>query len=100
MIIINKDKNQRTETEAELKELRKRLSNLEKDNDATSEKNMYLIFDQLIKDKQLVTKSELNRYEQKMHALLQESQLKLLKWIVGTGISTIGAITAIIGLFY
>ncbi|AIF45515.1 hypothetical protein [Virgibacillus sp. SK37] len=100
MIIINKDNNQHTRTEAELKELRERLSNLEQDNATTSEKNMYLTFEQLIRDKQLITKAELKHYEEKMHALLQESQLKLIKWIVGTGISTIGAITAIIGLFY
>lgn len=85
----------------EIHELKERIQEFEENiQEKSAENKMRVTFEKLIMDKQLITKSELDRYEERMRTLVQENQVKLLKWIVGTGLSTIAAITGIVGIFY
>ncbi|OZU89665.1 hypothetical protein CIL03_00560 [Virgibacillus indicus] len=101
MVVIKEIESRQKDTELEIHELKERIQEFEESiQEKSAENKMRVSFEKLIMDKQLITKSELDRYEERMRTLVQENQVKLLKWIVGTGLSTIAAITGIVGIFY
>lgn len=63
------------------------------------EKDVRVLIDEKIKENDIVTIKDLENIGKKMEAKLQESQIKLLKWMVATGFSSISAIFAIIRIF-
>jgi hypothetical protein len=86
--------------EANLNELTARVEDLEgKLEGMLEDKDVYLIVEELIKEKELIAKTELELFEESIEANVQENQVKLLKWTVATGLSSIATIAAIFGIF-
>lgn len=86
--------------EARLHRIEDRLEDLEKSiKTKTDSRDVIVKIDELIKEKELITKAELNSFHEKMQATLNANQVSLLKWMVGTGISTVAAIAGVIRLF-
>lgn len=83
--------------ESKLYEIEARLEVLERSMDKkTDTKDVIVQIDELIKEKELITKAELDSLHEKMETTLRENQVKLLKWMLGTGISTVAAIAGVI----
>ena len=66
----------------------------------SDENEVKVIAENLIKEKDFITRSEFEQYYQQMHAETKASQIRLLKWVIGTGISAIAAISGILGVFF
>ena len=62
----------------------------------SDENEVKVIAENLIKE----TRYEFEQYYQQMHAETKASQIRLLKWVIGTGISAIAAISGILGVFF
>ncbi|MFD2761867.1 hypothetical protein ACFSUO_12990 [Lentibacillus juripiscarius] len=100
MITIENTNYEQRSHESRLYELEARLNVLEQSLESKADtKDVILKIDDLIKEKELITKSELNNFQKKMEAMLHAYQVKLLKWIVASGISSVAAIAAIIRIF-
>ncbi|WP_226035293.1 hypothetical protein [Aquibacillus saliphilus] len=100
-VIIIKDLHTRQGvTEVKLGELESTVDKIEQLlNAKTDENDVKIIIEQLIKEKELVTKSDLDYYQEKIEANIKKTQVMMIKWVIGTGLSAIMAITGIIGLF-
>lgn len=57
-----------------------------------NENDVRIIFDKLLTEKKLMTETEVEKK-------LSQSQLQTIKWIVGTGISTIAIIVGVFKIF-
>ncbi|MRH44514.1 hypothetical protein GH741_17865 [Aquibacillus halophilus] len=68
-------------------------------NTKTGSEEVKDIVEQLIKDKQLVTKADLDYYHEKMEVYVKNTQVMMIKWVIGTGLSSIAAITSLIRIF-
>jgi hypothetical protein len=83
-----------------LEELRNKIDSIEEELKVKAENNdVIVVLDKMIREKNLVTKSDLESVKEKMEASIQANQVQLMKWIVATGISTIVAISTIVGFF-
>lgn len=78
-------------------EIEARLKILEQSLESKADtRDVIVKMDELIKEKELITRAELNNFHKKVEATLQATQVKLLKWIIATGISSVAAIAAVI----
>ncbi|WP_102029530.1 hypothetical protein [Salirhabdus sp. Marseille-P4669] len=83
-----------------LDELRGKIVAIEENLEEKAENNdVIVVLDNMIRDKQLVTKTDIESVKEKMEASIQANQVLLMKWIIATGISTIAAISTIVGIF-
>ncbi|SHG28088.1 hypothetical protein [Ornithinibacillus halophilus] len=83
-----------------VEELEEKHNDQEKQIETKTDKNdVHVLIDERLKEEQVVTKADLEKLEERMEANLHASQMKLLKWIIGTGISFISGAIAIIELF-
>ncbi|QKY69706.1 hypothetical protein [Lentibacillus sp. CBA3610] len=86
--------------ESRLYEIEARLKVLEKSLESKADtKDVIVKIDELIKEKELITKTELNNFHKRMEATLHANHVKLLKWMVATGISSVAAIAAVLRIF-
>ncbi|WP_407270922.1 hypothetical protein [Radiobacillus sp. PE A8.2] len=86
--------------EEKIKDIDNKVQNLdEKIKKKTEANDVTVTFERLMKEEKLVTASDLENLKEKMEADANERHLNLIKWIVGTGISSIMAITGMIRLF-
>jgi hypothetical protein len=93
-------KSNQSRMETILEELRNKIDSIEEELKVKAENNdVIVVLDKMIREKNLVTKSDLESVKEKMEASIQANQVQLMKWIVATGISTIVAISTIVGFF-
>jgi uracil phosphoribosyltransferase len=97
---INGSKDRQKNKESKVYELEARLEVLEQSvKEKADTKDVIVKVDKLIKEKELITKAELTNLYEKMEKSLHENQVKLLKWMLATGVSSIAAIAGIIRIF-
>ncbi|HLR62531.1 MAG TPA: hypothetical protein VK097_08825 [Lentibacillus sp.] len=100
MVTIENSNHERNNYESRLYEIEARLKVLEQSLESKADtKDIIVKMDELIKEKELITKSELNNFHEKMEATLHANHVKLLKWIIASGISSVAAIAAVIRVF-
>ncbi|MUK88016.1 hypothetical protein GMD78_06335 [Ornithinibacillus sp. L9] len=100
MITIRDSKSKQEVYELRIKELETKIDMLEQSIQTKMDANDVIVkIDELIREKELVTKVELENFHKKMEVALHASQVKIIKWLCATGLSTITAIAAIIRLF-
>jgi len=86
--------------EVMLEELRSKINSIEENLEEKAENNdVIVLLDKMIRDKNLVTIADIERVKEQMEASIQRNQVLLMKWIVATGISTIAAISTVVGFF-
>ncbi|ALX50327.1 hypothetical protein [Lentibacillus amyloliquefaciens] len=99
-MVTIQDSNEQGSYNSKLYEIEARLKVLEKSLESKADtKDVIVKIDELIKEKELITKSELNNFHKKMEATLNANHVKLLKWIIATGISTVAAVAGVLRLF-
>ncbi|SFE48559.1 hypothetical protein SAMN05216238_1193 [Lentibacillus persicus] len=100
MVTIQDSTNEQKSYESKLYEIDARLKVLEQSLQSKADtKDVILKIDELIKEKELITKNELNNFHKKMEATLHANHVKLLKWLIATGLSTVAAIAGVIRIF-
>ncbi|WP_010532361.1 hypothetical protein [Lentibacillus jeotgali] len=100
MITIQNSNHEQRRYESRLYEIEARLKVLEKSLESKADtKDVIVKIDELIKEKELITKSELNNFHKKVESTLHANHVKLLKWVIATGISSVAAFAAVVRIF-
>lgn len=98
---IGEQQHEQKSYESKLYEIEARLEVLERSLEKkTDTKDVMVQIDELIKKKELITKAELNSFQEKMEAALQTNQIRIVKWVLGTGISSVAAIAAVMRIVF
>ncbi|WP_186576101.1 hypothetical protein [Aquibacillus kalidii] len=82
--------------EAKLNEIQTKMKELDEvTKTKTDDNDVTVLAEQIISEKNIITKKDLENYERRMEAAFEAFQVKMIKWIVGTGISTIAAFSGL-----
>lgn len=85
--------------EVKLDELEEEIQEIEESlKTKTDENEAIVITNEAIKEKQLVSKADLEKLQESIESSVQESQVRFMKWMIGTGVSAVIAISGIIQL--
>ncbi|TFJ92563.1 hypothetical protein [Lentibacillus salicampi] len=97
VVTIQDSKDEQKSDESRLYEIEARLKVLEQSLKTKPDtKDVIIKIDELIKEKELITKAELDSFHKKIEATLQANQVKLLKWMFAMGISSVAAFAAVV----